>query len=232
MTQCRYPILQVADGQPVQFQLTPAVIQLNTPYGQLAYSASLQGGQQLPAWLAVTPDGLISGTPQLVVDAMIDVTITGTDADGAQNSTGLQLAVKAPCPAGQYRHFRVRIGQTNEPRWYDPWNYNAYGGTSSDLCTVQWQSSQASAAAFPSPASQPAGVNISGTSDAGLAFQQYGWRSWRGCNGAFWQVSPQADGVMEGCLIDRLALPHAQLRQTLNANASSQRPKASYTMML
>lgn len=39
-----FPLLEVADGQPLLFSLPGDVIQLNKPYGQLSYTAEQQGG--------------------------------------------------------------------------------------------------------------------------------------------------------------------------------------------
>ncbi len=104
-----FPLLEVADGQPLLFSLPGDVIQLNKPYGQLSYTAEQQGGLPLPAWLSFGESGTLSGTPTEGNDRTLNLTVTATDADGAHNSTFLLLYVKAPCPAGLFRHFRLQI---------------------------------------------------------------------------------------------------------------------------
>lgn len=107
-----FPVVSVEDQQQLQFQLPSNVFQLSPPYGQLAYSAT-----DLPAWLQLSSSGMLSGTPQLDADADLNLTIIATDSSGASNSTQLQLTVRAACPAGLYRHFRVRITNVTASNW-------------------------------------------------------------------------------------------------------------------
>ncbi|KAK9804164.1 hypothetical protein WJX73_007418 [Symbiochloris irregularis] len=150
-----FPVIQVQDGQPLQYSLPSGVIQLNKPYGQLSYSFGQQNGEALPSWLAVSSDGTLSGTPQLGQDASYRLSVTGTDSDGDSNTTTVQLVVQAPCPAGSFRHFRVR----GLPQTQLPYGTGWFGSGKFLACSVVWQSKQG--VLFPEP--MTVGVNISGS---------------------------------------------------------------------
>ena len=149
-----FSVVQIADGQRLQYTLPAGVIQLNKPYGSISYSASQQNGQALPGWVSMSQDGTFNGTPHMGTDATWNLTITGTDSDGASNAISLQLVVRVPCPAGQYRHFRVR-GLAADPPYgrgfSDSWGFF--------LCATAWLTAQ-SGTVFPTLNAQP--VNVSG----------------------------------------------------------------------
>lgn len=147
-----FPIVEVEDKQPLLFVLPGGVIQLNKPYGRLRFTAEQQGGEPLPAWLGMHPDGTLKGTPQEGMDASYNLTITGADDDGLANSTSIMLYVRAPCPVGLYRHFRIRISATNDGNWYDTSDWGWSAGRSA-ICSIFWDAAQPDAASFPSPAS-------------------------------------------------------------------------------
>ena len=103
------PVVEVADGLPLSYTVPEDTFQLNKAYGNLTLSASLQDGDTLPSWLSINATGetlTLSGTPSFGFDQSYQLNITATDSDDAQNSTMLQLEVRAPCPAGLFRHFR------------------------------------------------------------------------------------------------------------------------------
>ena len=121
----QFPAVEVADGQPLQFAIPDNVIQLNKPYGRVSYSAEQQAGLPLPAWLSLAGDGNLRGTANPGLDTAFNLSIAGSDSDGAQNSTSLMLYVRAACPAGLYRHFRLQISPDNDPGRYDQvWSFS------------------------------------------------------------------------------------------------------------
>ena len=149
-----FPVIQVADGEQLLYTLPQGVIQLNQPYGQILYSFSQQTGQVLPSWLTASSDGTLSGRPQLGQDASYNLTVTGTDSDGNSNTTTVQLVVRAPCPSGLYRHFRVQGLPSDLP----------YGTRFSGIgkflvCSLVWQSEQGQ----PFPIFLSMGANTSGS---------------------------------------------------------------------
>ncbi|KAK9822773.1 hypothetical protein WJX74_007372 [Apatococcus lobatus] len=87
----QFPAVEVADGQLLEYAIPINVIQLNKPYGQLSYSAEQQAGMRLPTWLGLTEDGILRGTPSLGIDTAFNLSIAGSDSDGAQNNTFLML---------------------------------------------------------------------------------------------------------------------------------------------
>ena len=105
----KFPAVEVADGQPLDFILPSNVFQLNKPYGQLSYSAKQRGDTPLPTWLSVDEQGLLQGTPDLGTDMSYNLSITASDRDGAQATTSLMLHVRHECSVGLYRHFRLRV---------------------------------------------------------------------------------------------------------------------------
>ena len=121
-----YPLLEVADGNQLLYSLPANVIQLNKPYGQLAYTITQADGSALPAWLIFDGSNTIQGSPQEHKDTSYNLTVTATDLDGDNASTTLIVNVKARCPDGLYRHFRLL--------------------TFSDtlICTLSWESSNKS----------------------------------------------------------------------------------------
>lgn len=156
-----FPAVEVADEQPLVFQLPSGVIQLNKPYGHLSFSAEQQGSQVLPGWMSFDPNGTLMGTPHEGKDASYNLTITGTDSDGARNSTFLMLFVRAPCPIGRYRHFRIRISASNDGSWYD-FEPFAFSLGRSSICQAFWDVAQPNATSFPSLPTNSS-YNISGT---------------------------------------------------------------------
>lgn len=102
-------VVEVEDGLPLNYTIPDDTFQLNKPYGNLTLSGILQGGGSLPSWLSIDASGgalTLFGTPSFGFDQSYLLDITATDSDGAQNSTSLQLEVRAACPAGLFRHFR------------------------------------------------------------------------------------------------------------------------------
>ena len=136
-----FPIVVIEDGKHYDYALPGGIFQLNKPYGQLTYSAAQQGDQPLAAWLAFNSSafGRMSGTPFLHQDSMYNVTITATDTDGAHISTFMLLYVRAPCPAGRYRHFRLQLSDQNDPNWY---KQNSWDMSVSAICSIIWTSGQ------------------------------------------------------------------------------------------
>ena len=121
------PVVEVEDGQPLAFVIPNNTFQLNIPTGRLSYQAHLENpadnssessGAPLPSWLSFNASGCLVGIPQLGQDAFYNLTITATDAYGASNLTTLELYVRAPCPAGLFRHFRMRISPNNNNTYY------------------------------------------------------------------------------------------------------------------
>ena len=139
-----FPSIEIADGQPLQYTLPGSVFQLNKPYGQLSYGAQQLASMPLPAWLRFDESGLLSGTPQEGSDATYNLTITATDTDGSRNATFLMLYVKAPCPSGLYRHFRVQISAANN------------GKTA--ICSILWGADQPRVVHFPTAEATTAGA--------------------------------------------------------------------------
>ena len=138
-----FPIIAIADGEPLQYALPDGVIQLNQPYGRLSYSAGQDGAMPLPAWLSFNESGMLGGTPQEESDAIYNLTITATDADGAQNATFVLLYVRAQCPAGTFRHFRVQASAANS------------GGA---ICSIIWESERPDNGSFPTVAAGVSGA--------------------------------------------------------------------------
>ncbi|KAK9836827.1 hypothetical protein WJX74_009057 [Apatococcus lobatus] len=165
--------VEVADGSDLSYTIPDDTFQLNKPYGDLTLSANLPSGDSLPSWLNVDATGgelRLSGTPSSGSDQSYQLNITATDSDGAKNSTLLDLEVRAACPTGLYRHFRVIMQPTNNP---DHWmrNPNSYSQATSLICSLIWSSpasgNDSDLVMFPS-SEVPAG-NISGTSYQGLS---------------------------------------------------------------
>ncbi|KAK9824907.1 hypothetical protein WJX74_005202 [Apatococcus lobatus] len=152
-----FPAVEVADGQPLEFALPSDVFKLNKPYGQLSYAAEQQAGVPLPVWLSLAGDGTLSGTPHLGRDSAFNLSITVSDSDGDQNSTFLMLYVRAACPAGLYRHFRLKISPPDKPPRYD-----RYGWSNAAVCSVAWGILETGQDSFPN-ATMMASYNISGT---------------------------------------------------------------------
>lgn len=110
-----YPIVAVADAQLLQYSLDRGVFLLNQPVGSLSYSSD-----NLPAWAELSPQGVLSGFPRLGRDRDYTLNITVADVYGEENSAPLQLQVRAACPAGSFRHFRVKITGITTAYWGMP----------------------------------------------------------------------------------------------------------------
>jgi Ca2+-binding RTX toxin-like protein len=83
---------------------------------ELAYSASLFDGADLPAWLSFDPEQqLFSGTPANADVAALDITVTATDPAGEAASDSFTLEVintnDAPVVAGVIADVQVREGE-------------------------------------------------------------------------------------------------------------------------
>ena len=68
-----------------------------TPNGQLEYSATLQGGGDLPGWLVVTQEGLVEvvgGAPS--EPESLTITVTATDGGGLTAQRDITINVAAP----------------------------------------------------------------------------------------------------------------------------------------
>ena len=74
----------------------PTFVDVDQVHGDtLMYSASLQGGGSLPAWLSVDPlTHTFSGTPLNSDVGMLDITVTATDQGNLSASTGFTLAIQ------------------------------------------------------------------------------------------------------------------------------------------
>ena len=154
-------IVQVEDGAFLDYMIPSNTFQLNKPYGDLALNATGPAGRALPRWLSFNASGGMSGTPSFHADRTYQLNITATDSDGASNSTTLVLQVRAACPAGLFRHFRLIALPTNDPSY---WSVYQYAQARSTLCSLAWTSISNVTGmdiAFPSP--QLRAVNISGT---------------------------------------------------------------------
>ena len=172
-----FPAVEAADGQPLNFALPSNVFRLNKPYGRVSYSAEQQAGVPLPAWLSLAGDGTLRGTPNLGVDSAFNLSIIGSDRDGAQASTFLILLIRVACPAGLYRHFRLKISHDYDASGYD---LSVFSNEKPAICSIAWGSSATSEDSFPNR-TMMATYNISGdtyrpynsTDEAPLAaFQQ------------------------------------------------------------
>lgn len=107
-----YPIVAIADAQLLQFNLDSGVFLLNQPSGALTFTAA-----GLPTWAELSQTGMLSGLPRLGTDADFQLNISVSDGNGDRNSTQLLLQVRAPCPAGLYRHLRLRITGSTPAYW-------------------------------------------------------------------------------------------------------------------
>ena len=150
----QFPIVEVADGQPLDFAIPDNVFQLNKPYGQVSYSAEQQAGVPLPAWLSLAGDRTLKGTPNLGVDSAFNLSIIGSDSDGAQASTFLMLYIRVACPTGLYRHFRLKTSHN-----YDT---SVYNRDNPAICSIAWGSSETSEDRFPNRTMMTT-YNISGS---------------------------------------------------------------------
>ena len=136
------PVVEIEDGQPLSFTIPDRTFRVNIAAPGLLYQASLTGTDQtqasLPSWLTFDAGGILSGTPRLGKDAYYSLTITAVDTSGASNSTVLDLYVRAKCPAGLHRHFRMRLSPTNDDGRYQlaPPNSNHAGLKRSAVCSV------------------------------------------------------------------------------------------------
>ena len=136
------PVVELEDGQPLSFTIPNTTFRVNIAAPGLLYQASLSGTAptqaSLPSWLTFDASGTLSGTPRLGKDAYYSLTITAVDTSGASNSTALDLYVRAKCPAGLYRHFRMRLSPTNDDGRYQlaPQNNNYAGLKRSAVCSL------------------------------------------------------------------------------------------------
>ena len=195
------PFLHIEDGQPFTFTIPNTTFQVNIPTPGLIYQANMVGsGESLPSWLTFSAVGSLSGTPRLGQDAYFGLNITGFDANGASSWVWLDLYVQAHCPAGLYRHFRLRLSPTNDNGHYQlarqPYNYYSANLKRSAICV--WNI----ATAMPPP---DQGYGESSFTTTGTSYQGGGycsddqpgdpWQAFQdveesgGCSQGTWKVS-------------------------------------------
>ncbi|KAK9836420.1 hypothetical protein WJX74_000101 [Apatococcus lobatus] len=157
------PVVEVADGQSLNYTIPSNTFQLNKPYGSLDLSATLQGGGALPAWLNISASGgslFLAGAPSLGSDQSYQLNISASDSDGAKNSTILRLEVRAACPPGLFRHFRVLMQPANKPAYWGLYNYYP---ARSLICSLTWSSPANGSELVAFPTLDLPAANISGT---------------------------------------------------------------------
>ena len=115
------PIVEVEAGQTLSYAIPNATFNLNIPTGALTYTLApldqYSDAVFLPKWLTFS-NGVLGGAANEYYDVLYDLAVTATDAHGASNSTELKLYVRAACPTGQFRHFRLRILPMNNNSYY------------------------------------------------------------------------------------------------------------------
>ena len=160
------PTVGVVAGEAFNYQFDASSFQSNKVGGQLTYTLQDAVNTNLPSWLTFSASNVsIQGTPIGGHDSQYEWTLTATDRDGEASSQNFTFNSFAPCPAGSFRHFRLRLALSNQASYYQ-------NGPGSYICSILWNSGSAGSGNGTSvedkfPSSDLPAANISGTTYTG-----------------------------------------------------------------
>ena len=160
------PNITVAAGQYLQYQFDASSFQSNKVGGLLIYTLLDASALSLPAWVTFYPNNIsIQGTPVGGQDTQYAWSLTATDRDGEKTSQNFTFNSFATCPAGSFRHFRVKLSPGNQASYYEPPYIGSY------ICSLLWKSTisvtNETYMEDPFPSTYIPAFNISGTTYAG-----------------------------------------------------------------